>query len=151
MGSCWWATIRARSTRSMRLPVPSSGKAALQHRRMRLPPPTELLMLPREEESWSPLPLPAADRRCAARYGRRRRRGSRCSHRQSRTASSMSARSTSSTRRVTCLPTRPRVLTDAALATLVLGGANETPVAVAGGRVYATTVNGAIDSFGLPQ
>jgi outer membrane protein assembly factor BamB len=37
------------------------------------------------------------------------------------------------------------------LATLVLGGANETPVAVAGGRVYATTVNGNIDSFGLPQ
>jgi outer membrane protein assembly factor BamB len=36
------------------------------------------------------------------------------------------------------------------LATLVLGGANETPVAVAGGRVYATTVNGSIDSFGLP-
>jgi eukaryotic-like serine/threonine-protein kinase len=35
------------------------------------------------------------------------------------------------------------------LATLVLGGANETPVAVAGGRVYATTVNGNIDSFGL--
>ena len=37
------------------------------------------------------------------------------------------------------------------LSTLVLGGANETPVAVAGGRVYATTVNGSIDSFGLPQ
>ena len=37
------------------------------------------------------------------------------------------------------------------LATLVLGGANETPVAVTGGRVYATTVNGGIDSFGLPQ
>ena len=37
------------------------------------------------------------------------------------------------------------------LATLVLGGANETPVAVAGGRIYATTVNGNIDSFGLPQ
>jgi eukaryotic-like serine/threonine-protein kinase len=37
------------------------------------------------------------------------------------------------------------------LATLVLGGANETPVAVAGGRVYATTVNGNIDSFGLAQ
>src|SRR5437867_2007648 len=37
------------------------------------------------------------------------------------------------------------------LATLVLGGANETPVAVAGGRVYATTVNGDIDAFGLPQ
>jgi outer membrane protein assembly factor BamB len=36
------------------------------------------------------------------------------------------------------------------LATLVLGGANETPVAVSGGRVYATTVNGNIDSFGLP-
>jgi outer membrane protein assembly factor BamB len=36
------------------------------------------------------------------------------------------------------------------LATLILGGANETPVAVAGGRVYATTVNGNIDSFGLP-
>jgi outer membrane protein assembly factor BamB len=36
------------------------------------------------------------------------------------------------------------------LATLVLGGANETPVAVTGGRVYATTVNGNIDSFGLP-
>ena len=36
------------------------------------------------------------------------------------------------------------------LATLVLGGANETPVAVAGGRVYATTVNGSIDSLGLP-
>jgi outer membrane protein assembly factor BamB len=37
------------------------------------------------------------------------------------------------------------------LATLVLGGANETPVAVAGGRIFATTVNGDIDSFGLPQ
>jgi len=37
------------------------------------------------------------------------------------------------------------------LATLVLGGANETPVAVAGGRIYATTVNGNIDSFGLTQ
>jgi len=36
------------------------------------------------------------------------------------------------------------------VATLVLGGANETPVAVAGGRVYATTVNGNIDSLGLP-
>jgi outer membrane protein assembly factor BamB len=35
------------------------------------------------------------------------------------------------------------------LATLVLGGANETPAAVAGGRIYATTVNGNIDSFGL--
>jgi outer membrane protein assembly factor BamB len=35
------------------------------------------------------------------------------------------------------------------LATIVLGGANETPVAVAGGRVYATTVNGSIDSFAL--
>ena len=37
------------------------------------------------------------------------------------------------------------------LATLVLGGANETPVAVAGGRIYATTVNGNIDSLGLAQ
>jgi outer membrane protein assembly factor BamB len=37
------------------------------------------------------------------------------------------------------------------LATLVLGGANETPVAIAGGRIYATTVNGDIDSFGLSQ
>ena len=37
------------------------------------------------------------------------------------------------------------------LTTLVLGGANETPVAVAGGRVYATTVNGNIDSFGLTK
>lgn len=37
------------------------------------------------------------------------------------------------------------------LATLVLGGANETPVAVAGGRVYATTVNGNIDSLALAQ
>jgi outer membrane protein assembly factor BamB len=36
------------------------------------------------------------------------------------------------------------------LATLVLGGANETPIAVAGGRIYATTVNGSIDSLGLP-
>jgi len=36
------------------------------------------------------------------------------------------------------------------LATLVLGGANETPIAVTGGRVYATTVNGNIDSLGLP-
>src|SRR5262249_11627078 len=35
------------------------------------------------------------------------------------------------------------------LATLVLGGANETPIAVAGGRVYATTVNGNIDSLAL--
>ena len=47
----------------------------------------------------------------------------------------------------------PTVCTDGCqpLATLVLGGANETPVAVAGGRVYATTVNGNIDSFGLSQ
>ena len=37
------------------------------------------------------------------------------------------------------------------LATLILGGANETPVAIAGGRIYATTVNGDIDSFGLSQ
>jgi outer membrane protein assembly factor BamB len=37
------------------------------------------------------------------------------------------------------------------LATLVLGGANETPVAVAGGRIYATTVNGDIDAFALAQ
>lgn len=37
------------------------------------------------------------------------------------------------------------------LATLVLGGANETTVAVAGGRIYATTVNGSIDSFALPR
>jgi len=37
------------------------------------------------------------------------------------------------------------------LATLLLGGANETPVAVAGGRIYATTVNGDIDSLGLTQ
>jgi outer membrane protein assembly factor BamB len=37
------------------------------------------------------------------------------------------------------------------LATLVLDGANETPVAVAGGRIYATTVNGNIDSLGLAQ
>ena len=37
------------------------------------------------------------------------------------------------------------------LATLVLGGANETPVAVAGGRIYATTVNGNIDALGLGQ
>ncbi len=37
------------------------------------------------------------------------------------------------------------------LATFALGGANETPVAVAGGRVYATTVNGSVDSFALPQ
>ena len=37
------------------------------------------------------------------------------------------------------------------LATLVLGGANETPIAVAGGRIYATTVNGNIDSFALGQ
>ena len=36
------------------------------------------------------------------------------------------------------------------LATLVLGGANETPVAVAGGHIYATTVNGHILAFGLP-
>jgi len=36
------------------------------------------------------------------------------------------------------------------LATLALGGANETPIAVAGGRIYATTVNGDIDSLGLP-
>jgi outer membrane protein assembly factor BamB len=35
------------------------------------------------------------------------------------------------------------------LATLELGGANETPIAVAGGRIYATTVNGNIDSLGL--
>lgn len=37
------------------------------------------------------------------------------------------------------------------LATLELGGANETPIAVAGGRIYATTVNGSIDSFALAQ
>jgi outer membrane protein assembly factor BamB len=37
------------------------------------------------------------------------------------------------------------------LATLVLRGANETPVAVAGGRIYATTANGNIDSFALAQ
>src|SRR5262249_31964771 len=37
------------------------------------------------------------------------------------------------------------------LATLELGGANETPIAVAGGRIYATTVNGDIDSLGLSQ
>src|SRR5262245_43136758 len=36
------------------------------------------------------------------------------------------------------------------LAVIVLDGANETPVAVAGGRIYATTVNGNIDAFGLP-
>jgi outer membrane protein assembly factor BamB len=35
------------------------------------------------------------------------------------------------------------------LAILRLGGANETPVAVAGGRIYATTVNRNVDSFGL--
>jgi eukaryotic-like serine/threonine-protein kinase len=37
------------------------------------------------------------------------------------------------------------------LATLVLGGANETPLAIAGGRIYATTVNGNIDALGLGQ
>ena len=37
----------------------------------------------------------------------------------------------------------------ARLATLELGGANETPLVVAGGRIYATTVNGNIDSLGL--
>jgi outer membrane protein assembly factor BamB len=37
------------------------------------------------------------------------------------------------------------------LAILELGGANETPVAVAGGRIYATTVNGDVDSLGLDQ
>ena len=37
------------------------------------------------------------------------------------------------------------------LAILELGGANETPIAVAGGRIYATTVNGDIDSLGLPK
>lgn len=36
------------------------------------------------------------------------------------------------------------------LATFDLGGANETPVAIAGGRIYATTVNGNIDSLDLP-
>src|SRR5215472_2087830 len=36
------------------------------------------------------------------------------------------------------------------LATLDLHGACETPVAVAGGHFYATTVNGAIEAFGLP-
>lgn len=35
------------------------------------------------------------------------------------------------------------------VATFALGGANETPLVVAGGRVYATTVNGSVDSFGL--
>jgi outer membrane protein assembly factor BamB len=35
------------------------------------------------------------------------------------------------------------------LATFALGGANETPLAVANGHVYATTVNGSVDSFGL--
>jgi hypothetical protein len=33
------------------------------------------------------------------------------------------------------------------LATVTLGGANETPVVVAGGRVYATTVNGVVDAL----
>ena len=37
------------------------------------------------------------------------------------------------------------------LAVLELGGANETPIAVAGGRIYGTTVNGNIDALGLPQ
>jgi len=37
------------------------------------------------------------------------------------------------------------------LVTLKLGGANETPIAVAGGRIYATTVNGNVDSLGLDQ
>jgi outer membrane protein assembly factor BamB len=37
------------------------------------------------------------------------------------------------------------------LAILELGGANETPLAVAGGRIYATTVNGDVDSLGLDQ
>ena len=37
------------------------------------------------------------------------------------------------------------------LATFALGGANETPLAVAGGHIYASTVNGSIDSFGLGQ
>jgi hypothetical protein len=62
----------------------------------------------------------------------------------------MSARSTSSTRKATWLP-YPTTCIDGCgpLATLVLGGANETPVAVAGGRIYATTVNGNIDSLGL--
>jgi hypothetical protein len=36
------------------------------------------------------------------------------------------------------------------LAVFKLGGANETPIAVAGGRIYATTVNGSVDSFALP-
>ena len=47
----------------------------------------------------------------------------------------------------------PTTCTDGCLplATLVLGGANETPVAIAGGRIYATTVNGNIDSLGLPS
>jgi len=49
--------------------------------------------------------------------------------------------------------TYPTACTDGCqpLATLILGGANETPIAVTGGRVYATTVNGSIDSLGLPQ
>jgi hypothetical protein len=33
----------------------------------------------------------------------------------------------------------------------MLGEANETPVAVAGGHIYATAVNDKIDSFGLAQ
>ena len=37
------------------------------------------------------------------------------------------------------------------LAVLKLGGANETPIVVAGGRIYATTVNGEIDSLGVGQ
>jgi len=37
------------------------------------------------------------------------------------------------------------------LASFALGGANETPLVVAGGRVYATTVNGSVDAFGLSQ
>lgn len=37
------------------------------------------------------------------------------------------------------------------IAVLELGGANETPIAIAGGRIYATTVNGNVDSLGLAQ
>src|SRR5262249_29254381 len=50
------------------------------------------------------------------------------------------------------VPAYPTTCTDGCepLAVIVLDGANETPVAIAGGRIYATTVNGNIDAFGLP-
>ncbi len=91
----------------------SSGEARSQQFRMPSPRRTESLISARETENSWPSPLQAADRQCAAHCGHRRRRVSRYSRRRLRTASSMLARSTLSTRRVTSSRTRQRALTDA--------------------------------------